>query len=419
MKGSRGTAQSNWPGGSRRAREIASGAFIVDRRGTVLGFDQGMEQLTGWPATIVVGMHKDMGCGHSNSYPLYEGTLTGSDSPGRGRELRLYCRDGSGVLAEVSIERLEGPGERLLVKVLGVLARYAPAVAGQSLVGFDSVTGLLDRNSFINKLDEEFARSASSARPLALVVADVDHLRAVNDQLGFDGGNQVLRKLAGILRVAVGEEEHLGRLGADEFGVILSGAGRGEARQFAAGLRTTAERFRFFPEREGDAASRITLSIGAASSPADADNAARLMERAYDALDEARSFGRNRVWCYMRRPRVPVEVPVFFDAAESLLVGYTRDLSPSGVFVQTSAPIDIGMRCALAFALPGAESKVHVVGRVVRSVPSEPASENVRIPGMGVEFERFGGPQDQRAIETFLHVNEAATLRPEDGTFSV
>jgi hypothetical protein len=68
---------------------------------------------------------------------------------------------------------------------------------------------------------------------------------------------------------------------------------------------------------------------------------------------------------------VPVQVPVFFEGAESLLVGYTRDLSPSGVFVQTSAPIEIGMRCALAFPLPGHEGKVHVVGRVVRTVPPD------------------------------------------------
>ena len=132
-------------------------------------------------------------------------------------------------------------------------------------------------------------------------------------------------------------------------------------------------------------------------------------------------MGRNRVWCYLRRPRVPLSVPVFFDGAEALLVGYTRDLSPSGIFVQTSAPIDIGMRCALTFPLPGHEGKVHVIGRIVRTVPPElsPDSEDNRIPGMGVEFERFGGHNDRRAIESFLHLHESETLRPEDGKLSV
>jgi uncharacterized protein (TIGR02266 family) len=132
-------------------------------------------------------------------------------------------------------------------------------------------------------------------------------------------------------------------------------------------------------------------------------------------------MGRNRVWCYLRRPRIPLEVPVFFEGAESLLVGYTRDLSPSGIFVQTAVPIEIGMRCALAFPLPGRDSKVHVIGRVVRSVPPEtsPGSSDMRIPGMGVEFERFEGATDRRAIEAYLHSNESTSLRPENGTLSV
>jgi Tfp pilus assembly protein PilZ len=158
---------------------------------------------------------------------------------------------------------------------------------------------------------------------------------------------------------------------------------------------------------------------GAASFPADAENGSDLVDRAKDALDEAREMGRNRVWCYLRRPRVPLEVPVFFDAAESLLVGYTRDLSPSGIFVQTAVPMEIGMRCALAFPLPGHDGKVHVIGRVVRKVPPE-VGENrvVRIPGMGVEFERFGGATDRRSIESYLHHHEGETQRPEVGPLS-
>ncbi|MDX1389657.1 MAG: hypothetical protein R3344_10735, partial [Acidobacteriota bacterium] len=91
-----------------------------------------------------------------------------------------------------------------------------------------------------------------------------------------------------------------------------------------------------------------------------------------------------------------------------------------GVFVQTSSPVDIGMRCALAFPLPGLESKVHVIGRIVRTVPPEigAAAAEIRIPGMGVEFERFG-TDDRHAIERFLHDNESLTTRPENGILSV
>ncbi|NIM02520.1 MAG: diguanylate cyclase [Acidobacteria bacterium] len=246
-----------------------------------------------------------------------------------------------------------------------------------------------------------------------MILADVDHLRHVNDQLGREAGDDVLRKIADILRVTVPDETHVCRLHDDDFAILLSNAGRGNARQLAATIRSTVESYRFFEKGPG-ADRRITLSLGAASFPADAESADDLLDRAREALDEARAMGRNRVWCYLRRPRVPLEVPVFFDGAESLLVGYTRDLSPSGIFVQTASPIDIGMRCALAFPLPGREGKVHVIGRVVRTVPPEfTSNQNLRVPGMGVEFERFGGQADRRAIDNWVHRHEDETLRPE------
>ena len=58
---------------------------------------------------------------------------------------------------------------------------------------------------------------------------------------------------------------------------------------------------------------------------------------------------------------------------------------------------------------------------VVRTIPPDMSveSQDLRIPGMGVEFERFGGAIDRRAIESFLHENESSTLRPENGILSV
>jgi uncharacterized protein (TIGR02266 family) len=411
-----------------RVRGSDRGSFIVDRRGTILGFDQALEELTGWPAIEVVGRNKESnramridesGARRTVNVPLYEGEI--GNGGGRNVELTLHCRDGRTLEVEAATSRLLGPGERIMVNVLRVLSRSAGENAFGDAVRRDPLTDLPNDEAFAVKLAAEFGDAAVAARPLALILADVDHLREINDRAGHDAGDEVLRRIAGILRVRVEDETRLCRLGEDDFAILLPEAGRGEARQFAASLRSTVERYRFFDSDAGERRGRVTLSLGAASFPADAENASDLMARAREALDEARSMGRNRVWCYLRRPRVPVQVPVFFEGAESLLVGYTRDLSPSGVFVQTSAPIEIGMRCALAFPLPGYEGKVHVVGRVVRTVPPETSAEHreVRIPGMGVEFERFEGASDRRAIESFLHENESMTLRPENGMLSV
>ena len=306
------------------------------------------------------------------------------------------------------------------MSILRVLARSASRFVAATKDEIDARTGLLNAQAFVRLLADEVEAAATAARPVALVLADVDHLRHVNDRLGRDEGDQVLERVADILRVSAGDDHRLGRVGDDDFAILLPRAGRGEARQLASTLRSTVERFRFFesPDTQGG----VTLSLGAASFPADADGAHQLLARAREALDEARALGRNRVWCYLRRPRVPVHVPVFFDGTDGLLVGYTRDLSPSGVFVQTAAPIDIGMRCAFSFPLPGRNGNVHVVGRVVRTVPPETSltsDADLRVPGMGVEFERFGGPEDRHAIDSFLHDRESTTLRPENGRLSV
>jgi diguanylate cyclase (GGDEF)-like protein len=406
---------------ARRSRTggMPHASFILDARGTILGFDEGMEALTGWPAIRVVGQDKDRirDAAFGPGAALFDGSLdvsVESTTP-----LRMRTREGGSLDVEVLARRLAGPGDRAQVSVLRVLARSPeepPSRDGRT----DRLTGLLRGQPFREAVRDEIERAGERARPVGLIVVDVDHLRRVNDTFGHAAGDDVLRKLADLIRVIAGDEARLGRLGDDDFAILLPDAGRGEARQVAAALRSNSERYGFSPD--DDTPIHVTLSIGAASYPADAGTADELIDRSRDALDEARRLGRNRVWCYLRRPRVPVEVPVFFDGTEGLLVGYTRDLSPSGLFVQTSAPIDIGMRCAFNFPLPGNDSKVHVIGRVVRAVPpdmSPTTTPEARIPGMGVEFERFGGPEDQRAIETFLHRREDTTLRPERGHLSV
>jgi diguanylate cyclase (GGDEF)-like protein len=405
------------------------GSFLVDRKGTILGFDQAMETLTGWPAVEVVGRNRRLEGTRSRAgaaddvvarRPLFEEPV--AVDPGlRNVHLTLHCRDGSRIDVEALAEGLERPADRALVTVLEILGRYSDP--GDTLSGHrDPLTALPDRTSFASRLSAEVRAASLAASPLGLLVVDVDRLREVNDRRGRAAGDEVLRRIAGFLRVAVDDESRVARLGEDDFAVILEGAGRGDARQVAAGIRSAVERYRFFPDEGPRQAPQLTVSIGAASFPADADSDNELFARACEALEEARSMGRNRVWCYLRRPRVPLEVPVYFDGTDPLLVGYMRDLSPSGIFVETATTIDIGMRCALAFPLPGSESRVHVIGRVVRTVLA--AEDDLddgeeRVPGIGIEFERFGGPGDRRAIDAFLHRHETLSRRPENGMLSL
>jgi diguanylate cyclase (GGDEF)-like protein len=401
--------------GGRELREASrgtgdGGSFLVDRHGTIVGFDGGMERLTGWTAADVVGRSAGAPILAQGPFiPALEQDVA---------EIALLARDGNVLDVEVSVVRCDGAAGRYTVTVGRVVARSEGGRIAPT-AGRDPLTGLATRETFLERLGIEMREAGAGGRPLALVVADVDHLRKVADTRGREAAATVLRKLAGILRATVREDDLVARLADDDFAVILSGLGRGSARQVAARLRSTIERFRFTSTWDGDASFSVTLSLGAASYPTDADNEADLVTRATEALEEARSLGRNRVWCYMRRPRVPLRTPVYLEGASPLLLGYTQDLSPSGVFVATPAPIEVGMRCALSFPLPTAQGNVHVLGRVVRTVPMRAGgSVEASSAGMGVEFERFGA-EDRHAIEAYLYENQARTLRPEGARFSV
>jgi len=400
--------------GAREVRDTLrgsgdGGSFLVDRQGAIVGFDGGMERLTGWTAADVVG--------RSAGVPILLQGAFAPDIEQNVTEVALLARDGSVLDLEVSVVRCEGTGDRYTVTVGRVVARNESGRIAPS-AGRDPLTGLATRETFLERLGVEMREAAAGGRPLAVVVADVDHLRKVADTRGREAAATVLRKLAGILRATVREDDLVARLADDDFAVILNGLGRGSARQVAARLRSTIERFRFASPWDGDSTFSVTLSLGAASYPTDADNETDLLTRATEALEEARSLGRNRVWCYMRRPRVPLRTPVYLEGSSPLLLGYTQDLSPSGLFVATSAPIDVGMRCALSFPLPTSQGNVHVIGRVVRTVARQNAAPEVRSAGMGVEFERFGA-EDRHAIEAYLYENESRTLRPEGLSFSV
>jgi diguanylate cyclase (GGDEF)-like protein len=400
---------------SRAVRETArdhgldTGSFLIDDQGTIVGFDNRMERLTGWTASEVVGVR-------SGSPVLASGPI--GRILGDCLDLTLRCKDGSLIEVEAGLARGAGRGGHAAVSVLRVVARSEEGRVAPT-TGRDPLTGLATRERFLERLGVELRAAAIGGRPLAVILADVDHLRKVADLHGAEAAATVLRKLAGVVRATVRDEDVVARIEDDDFALILPGLGRGSARQVAARLRSTVERFRFRVPEGDDRGIAITLSLGAASYPTDADNDGDLMARAREALGEARALGRNRVWCYTRRPRIPVRTPVYLDGATPLLLGYSQDLSPSGVFVATPAPIDVGMRCALSFPLPSAEGNVHVIGRVVRTVPLHAGGgAETRAPGMGVEFEKFGS-EDRRAIESYLFETDTPTLRPEGSAFSV
>ena len=157
----------------------------------------------------------------------------------------------------------------------------------EHLAAHDPLTGLRNRRGFELAIERHFA-DAGPGGDLSLLVIDLDHFKRVNDSLGHDAGDDVLRRFATLLREAAGEADVPTRLGGEEFALVLPGAA--EARALAL-----AEQIRALVRREFDGfACPVSVSVGVAGRGPEARDAAELRRAANRALYAAKRLGRDR-----------------------------------------------------------------------------------------------------------------------------
>ncbi len=161
----------------------------------------------------------------------------------------------------------------------------------------DSLTGLYNYRYFYKRLNEEIFRAKRYFRSLALVIFDIDNFKLFNDTYGHQAGDAVLRQLGAFVQKLVRSIDVVCRYGGEEFCVIMQETGANDAVIFVERLREKIESFKFsfdFAEE----APRITVSIGVAIYPLDAQNADKLIYSADMALLQAKGDGKNRYRLY-------------------------------------------------------------------------------------------------------------------------
>ncbi|RFC63684.1 sensor domain-containing diguanylate cyclase [Fulvimarina endophytica] len=152
----------------------------------------------------------------------------------------------------------------------------------------DVLTGLANRRRVLDEIAEAVGTARTSGAPCALAIFDIDHFKRVNDTFGHETGDAVLRRVASTATAAVRRGDLVGRLGGEEFVVIIPGADRAVALAIAERMRTMIE--------TGDGGAQecppVTISIGLAVFDGEEDGAS-LLRRADRALYRAKADGRN------------------------------------------------------------------------------------------------------------------------------
>lgn len=160
----------------------------------------------------------------------------------------------------------------------------------------DGLTGIHNRRRFDEHLQRAWAQSIRDRKPIALLLADIDHFKAYNDRYGHQAGDQAMKAVAGVLgRFSRRPLDLAARYGGEEFAVILSDTKRASAERIGAEILETVQQLAI-PHQDSSAAPVLTISLGIACVvPAARRSWAGLVQLADQALYAAKDGGRNRL----------------------------------------------------------------------------------------------------------------------------
>jgi diguanylate cyclase (GGDEF)-like protein len=156
----------------------------------------------------------------------------------------------------------------------------------------DFLTGIANSRLFSEAGEREVQRARRYKRPLALLMIDLDHFKKVNDKYGHAIGDKILVTFAGICKKCLRRVDVFGRLGGEEFAILLPETDVSGGRKFAERLRATVEKNRIKVEGK---AFHITISIGVTELLPAEDRLEAVLKRADDTMYEAKRQGRNQV----------------------------------------------------------------------------------------------------------------------------
>lgn len=222
-----------------------------------------------------------------------EGETVGHDSPMR---VRIVRRGGSIRWVDLLIRRLpSSESARHMMLLSDVTGEHDRAIDMGRRLMFDGTTGLLNRAAFIDALRVELIRQAPHGGVTGVLWLDLDGFKGINDHYGHATGDIVLLEVAERLQAACRRQDRVGRLGGDEFGVIISDCEQIDIVETAAVRIIDAMSS---PIEVPGGTVTVGISVGAGLAPHDAQTAENLLNAADAAMYLAKRGGGNRIQYY-------------------------------------------------------------------------------------------------------------------------
>jgi diguanylate cyclase (GGDEF)-like protein/putative nucleotidyltransferase with HDIG domain len=220
----------------------------------------------------------------------------------------------------------------------------------------DALTGLLNRRGFEERLEEELLRARRAGLPVSLIVVDLDHFKLINDRFGHHRGDVALRGFGALATATKRAIDGAGRIGGEEFALVLPGTDRHGAYLVAERLRRRVR------DELSDAGGTLSASFGVASYPSHGDRAEQLLRYADQAMYLAKRLGRDRTVIYSAEvtatfPTSPDADPAPVEHLPAVLVlAETLDMRDTGTSKHSQTVGGYAEATAMALGLP----KAHV-----------------------------------------------------------
>jgi two-component system cell cycle response regulator len=289
--------------------------LMVAQDGTILVVNEAAERLFGYDASellgkpveaLMTGGLRETHVAHRDGYLAEPRRRPMGDR----RDLVAKTKAGLVIPVEVGLSPVETPAG--MVVVCGIIDLSARKQAEKEmaevaelldrknkkllhLVATDELTSVMSRRAFLNQLGIQIEVSLRHARPLSVLMLDIDHFKSYNDQFGHPAGDEVLQLLGETLQTVARRSDYVGRLGGEEFGIILPETG-------LEGSTVLAERFRAAVEDHVWPRKAVTVSLGAttivfstAVPHPSAPGVPEILDQADRALYRSKGTGRNRV----------------------------------------------------------------------------------------------------------------------------
>lgn len=282
---------------------ISDAVISTNASGELLYINPVAETLTGWPLAAAVGQpYRQVFCmmdGDGSDSPIDPvATALATTQTHRYPQLTLNQRQGDRFLVEAAASPIqdadgEVQGAVLVFRDVTEQRRLSQEIAFQAT--HDELTGLGNRRAFEQALNQAFADVRDQGRSHVVCYLDLDEFKVVNDTCGHTAGDELLRQIARLFFTVLRVEDHICRIGGDEFGIILTNQNVAQALLTAERLQLSLSSFRFVWREQSFG---VGVSIGMVVMDADSESVGALLQAADSACYVAKERGRGRIHVY-------------------------------------------------------------------------------------------------------------------------